>query len=292
MEKVKQSYGILLLLLLSVGVTAQIEVMTYNIRNSNARDGENQWDKRKHRLSALIRKVNPDVLGTQEVLSDQLHDLQAEFKDYIAFGVGRDNGKHAGEHCAIFIRKDKFDLLNGGNFWLSERPERVGSISWDAAITRICTWVKLKDILTGTEFIVLNTHLDHKGEVARRKSAQLIRNRADNLAGQLPVIVTGDFNFTPTDTAYAYMLTDRDHTALLKDTYNSHSPDFTCCGFKVSNTDCSRIDYIFCSAGLITSDYTVHSDNNGTNYPSDHLPVSVKVNLHSRKRQDLTPDKK
>lgn len=267
----------LLFVLLNLFASAQVTVMTYNIRNSNANDGVNNWDNRKEKLFALVHKVNPDVLGTQEVLKDQLKDMQRAFPEYSAYGAGRNNGKHGGEHSAIFYRKAKYDLVTAGNFWLSETPQVAGTKSWDAAITRICTWVKLKEKNTGKEFLVFNTHFDHKGKEARKKSAALVRLMVDSLAGNSPAIVTGDFNFTPADEGYAIM-TSTNNRVPLTDSYNASSSPYTCCGFNVSNSKCNRIDYIFYSPHFTPVAYTVHADNDGTYYPSDHLAVSVVLN--------------
>ncbi len=257
---------------------AQTKVMTYNIRNSHAADGVNAWDKRKDKLAALIKKVDPDILGTQEVIYNQLKDLNARLKDYKSFGVGRDNGKHKGEHSAIFFKTDKYTQLDGGNFWLSKTPAIPGSKSWDAALTRICTWVKLQEKSTGKVLFVFNTHFDHKGVEARNHSAELIRHFVDSLAGELPVIVIGDFNSTPKDIAYQTMTRTDGFRVGLSDSYTLGAPDYTDCGFNVSNTHCNRIDYIFYSKPYTKSNYTLYTDNNGTYYPSDHLTISVVLN--------------
>ncbi|MDB5282216.1 MAG: endonuclease/exonuclease/phosphatase family protein [Bacteroidota bacterium] len=262
-------------LLVQLFLPAQTKVMTYNIRNSHALDGVNSWDKRKDKLVALIRKVNPDVLGTQEVLLKQLKYLKQSLNDYESFGVGRNNGKHGGEHSVIFFWKSRYEQVKGGNFWLSETPQIPGSKSWDADLTRICSWVQLKEKSTGAVFFVFNTHFDHKGKLARRNSAALLRRTVDSLAGNNPVIVIGDFNLTPDDAGYATMTDKSTYKVPLNDSYMEGALTYTDCGFNVSNTHCNRIDYIFYSPQYSKSEYTVHTDNNGTYYPSDHLTVSV-----------------
>ncbi len=262
---------------------AQTKVMTYNIRNSHGDHDENSWDNRKERLFTLIRKVDPDILGTQEVLRNQLKDLRKSLNDYAAFGVGRNDGKHKGEHSAIFYKTDKYQQINGGNFWLSETPQVPGSKGWDAGLTRICSWVELKDKITGTVFFVFNTHFDHKGIIARRNSAALLRHTVDSLTGNNPVIVTGDFNLEPNDPGYAIMTDNASYKIPLKDSYMDGALTYTDCGFSVSNKNCHRIDYIFSSPQYSKSDYTVHTDNNGTSYPSDHLTVSVVLTLNNGK---------
>ncbi len=258
--------------------SAQVSVMSYNIRNSNAADGVNKWNKRKQSLVHVVLKVNPDILGTQEVIENQRKDLKKMMPAYNVFGAGRNNGKHAGEHSTIFYKREKYDFVTGGNFWLSETPTVPGSKSWDAAITRICTWVKLKDKQTYDEIYVFNTHFDHRGNIARTKSAALLKVMIDSIAGGKPVIVTGDFNFKPNSKGYAEM-TNGNHEVTLIDSYSSTEPDYTDCGFDVSNKDCSQIDYIFYSNHFIKDSYTLHTDNNGTYYPSDHLGISANFRI-------------
>lgn len=204
----------------------------------------------------------------------QLRYLKNTLNDYQQEGVGRNNGKHKGEHSAIFFRKSKYVLVQKGDFWLSETPGIPGSKSWDAAITRICSWVELKDKSSGKQFFVFNTHFDHKGKQARINSAALVRRMIDSLAGDKPVIMTGDFNFKPDNEGYTIMTTGNHHI-VLTDSWNKSAPDYTDCGFNVSNTQCGRIDYIFYSQHYTAHDYTLHTDNNGTYYPSDHLTISV-----------------
>lgn len=261
-------------ILAATACMAQLTVATYNIRNSNAADGPNNWELRRDTLVALVKQINPDILGTQEVLNDQLKYLTATLTGYTAYGAGRNNGRHAGEHSAIFFKKDKYELVKGGNFWLSLTPKRPGSKSWDAAITRICTWVKLKDKTTGAQLLVFNTHFDHRGKEARRQSAALLRRMVDSLAAGLPVLVTGDFNFGPDDAAY-YTMGSSNYKVGLTDSYTPGALPYTDCGFEVSNQHCSRIDYIWYSSHWQQQGYKVYTNNNGTFYPSDHLPVSA-----------------
>lgn len=250
-----------------------VKVMTYNIRYDNPDDGVNAWPNRLEKVIKLIATNNPDLIGVQEALHHQLDDMIKKLPQYAYIGVGRDDGKMKGEHSAILYRKDRFIIINQNTFWLSETPDVPGSKSWDAAITRVATWVKMKDLKTKKEFLMLNTHFDHVGVHARRNSAAMLVKEITILAGNLPVIVTGDFNFTRDDPAYNTMI------ATFTDPAPSSPPD-TFCGFEISATDCKPIDYIFHSSHWRSEDYQVINDNDGRYYPSDHLPAVVKLEIN------------
>lgn len=267
----------LLLLFSSSFLQAQdLKVMTYNIRYDNPGDGVNQWDKRKTKVFDVIEKYNPDIIGVQEALYHQLTDIADNLEQYEFFGAGRDDGKRKGEHSAVFIRKDRFKILEQKTFWLSETPEVPGSKDWDAAITRVATWGRLEDKKSKTVFLMINTHFDHRGKESRKESAELLKERATALADNLPVIITGDFNFTRDKPPYEVMMS-RDGIRLI-DTAPAQAPG-TACGFVVDARPCSAIDYIFHTAHWKSDDYQVIQDHDGQHYPSDHLPVIVELSL-------------
>ena len=142
----------LLLLLTHFTFSQSLRLITYNLRYDNAGDGINQWGNRKEKVAALIKKYNPDILGIQEGLHNMMEDLKVLLPDYNFVGVGRDDGKTKGEYSAIFYKKTLFKVEEDSTFWLSKTPAVVASKDWDAAITRICTWAKFKDIKSGNEF--------------------------------------------------------------------------------------------------------------------------------------------
>lgn len=263
-----------LLLCAVSSLTAQpIKVMTYNIRLDTQVDGVNQWDKRKHKVFAVLQKYQPDIFGVQEAKHNQMQDIAGSMTDFIYFGVGRDDGQEKGEHSAVFVRRDRFTVLDQGTFWLSKTPEVPGSKDWDAAITRIATWGRLEDKRSGDRFLVVNTHFDHVGKESRSHSAALIKERALALSQNLPIIMTGDFNFTREAPPYQVMM---DPAGLQLLDSNPNTPG-TSCGFAVGARSCSAIDYIFHTRDWESRDYQVIQDNDGTYYPSDHLPVMVTL---------------
>ncbi|RYD69924.1 MAG: endonuclease/exonuclease/phosphatase family protein [Verrucomicrobiaceae bacterium] len=262
---------------------AALRVMTFNIRNSGARDGENHWSKRADLVHSTIREFNPDLLGLQEVLADQYDNLVQTFPEYAPAGVARDDGARKGEWAAALYRKDRFELLATGNFWLSEAPERVGAPAWDAACVRICTWTKLRDLSTKKEFLFANTHFDHEGKTARLNSARLLRTQLAKLSGGAPVILTGDFNSTEENEPYKLLLSvpgdEQPNQKQLFDSYRLVHPNRTPSEasfheFK-GTTAGLRIDWILHSKELKPLSAEIHQTNRDGRYSSDHYPVTA-----------------
>ena len=180
----KRNLILLFSLMLSAWVSAQqLYVGSYNIRYRNNEDSiaGNVWSKRCQVICDLINFEHPDIFGAQEVLHGQLQDMKHSLDHYDYIGVGRDDGKQAGEYAAIFYDTRSLTLLDEGHFWLSPTPSRPG-LGWDAACVRICTWGKFLDKRTRKQFFFFNVHMDHVGVVARREGAKLIISRIRQMA--------------------------------------------------------------------------------------------------------------
>jgi endonuclease/exonuclease/phosphatase family metal-dependent hydrolase len=300
----------LFVLLAVLGVTslsAQLLVGSYNIRLKLSDDSVNGnvWTKRCQVMCDQLNFMSPDIFGAQEVLHTQLLDMLARLDGYNYIGVARDDGKTQGEYAAIFYKTDRLRLLDYGNFWLNETPDRPG-LGWDAACIRICTWGKFAS-QTATDdeaFYFFNLHMDHVGVVARREAAKLIVSKVREIAQGAPVIVTGDFNVDQNDEIYNIFT----QSALLKDSYLASRIRFAENGtFNSFDTDLytdSRIDHIFVSPsinvdayGILTNSYWT-PDNDSSELmkghdapqeidfsryvrrqPSDHYPVFVRINF-------------
>ncbi|MGS2764668.1 endonuclease/exonuclease/phosphatase family protein [Sinomicrobium sp. M5D2P9] len=253
----------------------EIWVASYNLRMDTPGDSLNSWSHRKENVKGLIRYHDFDIFGTQEGFLHQLEDL-LELPGYTYFGAGRDDGKQAGEHSAIFYRKDRFTLTDSGNFWLSETPEEPGK-GWDATCcNRICSWVKLTDKQTDKTFYVFNVHFDHQGVIARRESGKLMVSKIKEIAGDAPVICTGDFNSTPETEQIIGM------EAVVRDSYTitetpPYGPVGTSNGFRFEAPMKHRIDYVFVSKHFKVSEYAVLTDAKDQRYPSDHQPVVARI---------------
>jgi endonuclease/exonuclease/phosphatase family metal-dependent hydrolase len=270
-------FSTIIFILISMPLAAQsVKVMTYNIRLDTETDGVNQWKNRTHKVVGLIKKYNPDLFGVQEALHNQMTDLKNNLPEFDFVGVARDDGKEKGEYSAIFYKKEKFEVLMQSTFWLSETPEVPGSKSWDAAITRVVTWAKLKEKKGGTVFLIANTHFDHMGKEARLNSARMIKKFAAT-DPDIPVIVTGDFNAQPDEPPYQTIVEKGDYA--LYDSRPASSTAGTFCNFGVNAMACKTIDYIFHSRHWKTKKYQVIRDHDGTYYPSDHLPVMATLSV-------------
>ena len=182
---------------------SDIKVISYNIRLGVAKDGTNSWEFRYPASAMMIVDQKPDIFGLQEAYDFQVKYLEEYCPGYKSVGVGREDGKHEGEHMSIFYNKKTTKLLKWGTFWLSETPD-VPSIGWDAACRRTATWAFFRHKATGRKFLMVNTHLDHVGKQARIKGMALILDRIKELNPEgLPVVLTGDFNAVSTDEALA-----------------------------------------------------------------------------------------
>lgn len=270
------------------GQDPSIRVMTFNIRLPHQGDGPNYWDLRRPHVASIIQFHEVDLLGVQEAHRRQLDEMVTDMPEYEWFGVCRmDGSTHPdpdGEFSAILYRKDRFQRLDGNTFWLSETSGTPGSKSWDAALPRIVTWAKFKDKQTGKIFFHFNTHFDHKGEQARLESAKMILAYMKTIAGDMPVVLTGDFNSYETDAPYLamidkaipYHVTD----AITLSKLPHHGPMSTFAGnFEISGMIDHRIDYIFVRKKIEVLRHGILSDNWHGKLASDHLPVFVEIRM-------------
>lgn len=270
-------------LVILVPVSAQskketpFNIITYNIRMNTQADKDNAWPLRKEKVFGLLRFHRADIFNVQEALPEQMDDLVAAFPEFDHVGVGRDDGKRLGEHMGVFYKKDRFEKLDDGMFWLSQTPDKPG-FGWDAVCNRTVTWIKLKDKITKKSFYILDTHFDHRGIKAREESAKMILDRIKTINREnLPLILTGDLNLVKESVPVQSIL------AQLKDamdvTQSPHyGPTGTSGGFDVKVLP-RKIDYIFVNDGVTVLRHGHLSDSFGLFYPSDHLPALAEVRM-------------
>lgn len=271
---------LLMLVTLPFGSYGQtLKLMTYNIRLDVASDGVNAWPFRKDFFASQIQFYEPDIMGVQEVMPNQVLDLEQLLPKYNQVGIGRE-GQGKGESSNIFYDKEKFKVINTDTFWLSETPDII-SRGWDAACHRVCTFALFQVIETNQLFWVFNTHLDHVGELARNKGLKLILSKIDQFnTKNYPVFFMGDFNLEPDDEsilALHQIMKDASEVSLQK----PFGPNGTFNNFEFNKPVDKRIDYIFVSKNtpLEVKKYAVLTDSKDLKYPSDHFPVYVEVFL-------------
>ena len=262
---------------------ANLRVMSYNIRFDNPADGINRWDNRRERVSNLIRFHSPHIIGLQEAEYHQITWLVRRLQRYGWSGVGRTDGKKAGEFSPVLFDTTRYAKLDGDTFWLSPKPDTPGK-GWDAALPRIVSWVHLKAKDSGEIFFFFNTHFDHRGQEARKESARLILDKITQIAGrQAPVVLTGDFNATPDSEPYK-ILTER-----LKDGFDTsliphYGPEVTFLGkggpfYVAGGKGGRRIDYIFASRDVKVIRHGIIGSFREGRFPSDHLPVLAEIDI-------------
>tara|TARA_B100001250_G_C19768548_1_gene775953 strand:- start:753 stop:1688 length:936 start_codon:yes stop_codon:yes gene_type:complete len=247
-------------------------ILSYNIKYDNKWDKENNWSLRKKRLFHLLRDYNPSIIGIQEGLIHQVKYIDSSLEKYKYIGVGRDDGKTKGEFCAIYFDTTFYEILEHSTFWLSETPDLV-SVGWDAALERVCTYGLFVSIYSGEKFWVFNTHFDHIGTVARKKSSELILNKIKEInENSLPVVLMGDFNSIP-DSEPIKIIEQYMMNGLRISSKHLQGPQGTFNGFDLSNPISKRIDYIFTKNFQVL--YYRHIDDRleNNNHISDHLPV-------------------
>lgn len=257
-----------------------LSVMSFNIRYGTARDGDDVWPNRNDLVFQVMRDADADVIGLQEALKFQLDEVLEALPDYDFVGVGRSDGKAAGEYAAILYRRDRFEVVADGTFWFSNTPDVPGSKSFGNEITRICTWARFRDRVTNTVFMVCNVHFDHRSQPSREKSAEMLRSRAEARPEGEPVILMGDFNAGESNKAMV-TLRGSGETAFL-DTFRVVHPtaddDGTFNGFD-GKTDGERIDSILVDRSWTIEAAEIVRTNDDGRYPSDHFPVTAVLQV-------------
>lgn len=264
-------------LLASAPAMAQtLRVMTFNVRLPVESDGPNRWEARSALMAETVRREHPDLIGTQELFQRQADDLVSRLPQYAWFGRGRRGGGESDEHMGVFYRKDRLRVLASGDFWLSDTPEVVGSITWGNLYPRMVTWARFQRIADGMTFVLYNTHLPYRDEdePARTRGAALIVERLRQLSADEPIILTGDFNTVPDSPSHALL------TTLLSDAWTAAprrtGPAETFHNF--TGRAENRIDWILFRGLRVKSARTV-TTHRRERYPSDHFPVVVDFDL-------------
>ena len=249
-----------------------IRVMSFNIRCTNV--GRDTWEDRIGIVTDTIVNSAADSVGVQEATPEWMATLNETLTDYDYVGVARDDGKNQGEYSAVFYLKNKYNLVDSGNFWLSETPD-TPSLGWDAACIRICTWAVLENKETKEQYVHVNSHFDHEGVKAREESVKMILAHIEKYK-DLPVVFTADMNVEEGSDNYV------EFTKVLHDTkyLASDTMDYlTYHDTKPSKHAESIIDYVMVNDNFYALSYKVVTAGIDERYVSDHFPVYADIEI-------------
>lgn len=268
---------VLLLLVLANPAAGQTSTLiTLNVRYDNPLDDKDNWLYRRDKVVELVMHYEPAIFGIQEGLLNQVEFMDSSLSEYTFTGIGREDGKNKGEFCAVFYDTTKYSLIKDSTFWLSENPDTI-SIGWDAALERICTYGLFECLRSKKRIWVFNTHFDHRGRLAREKSAELILGHIRQVNKEnLPVILMGDLNAEPGEKPIEILntgLTD----ALEVSGKPLYGPLGTFNGFTERVME-RRIDYIFTQHLDVLSYVHIDDRLDDNRHISDHLPVMITIN--------------
>ncbi len=283
----------------------KLKVMSFNVQTENGTQVD--FDLRAEMLRDLMDQLQPDSIGMQEVTTGWIYrmDTFAFNASYAGVGEGRTPG---GEASSIYYRKDKFDLVNSGTFWLSETPDEAGTYLEASLYPRICTWAHLRDKVTGYEYIHVNTHLDHlggsDGRSLRTAQTRVILEYLKTLP-DVPMVMTGDFNQAKTNSeenTYAIFKNILGQSNFTASTGEKMTGNFSDARAEAKDTVASDawasmtsywqegtdkynpakkpIDYVFYTTGDFTADIyrNIHYHRDGI-YMSDHLPQYCELTV-------------
>lgn len=261
----------------------QVRVLSFNIRYGTAPDGDNAWPNREELVYDAIRRQDSDFVGLQEALRFQVDGIHEAVPGYGEVGVGREDGKEAGEYSAILYQSDRWRPVDSGTFWLSDTPDVPGSATWGNRITRIVTFAYFVEETSDRGVWVFNTHFDHESQPSRVKSARLLASRIASRDPEAPVIVTGDFNAGEDNPAILYLQNAAGESPVeLADTFRAVHPEADAVGTFgefVGRRDGPKIDYVFTGPDVRVLDAGIVRDHRDGRYPSDHFPVYADLLL-------------
>ena len=249
-----------------------LRIMSFNIRCTNV--GRDTWEDRIGIVTDTMVNSKADSIGVQEATPEWMATLKETLTDYDYVGVARDDGKNQGEYSAVFYLKDKYNLVDSGNFWLSETPEKP-SFGWDAACIRICTWAVLENKETKEQYVHVNSHFDHEGIKAREESVKMILAHIEEYK-DLPVVFTADMNVVEGSDNYVQF------TKVLHDTkYQAkYTMDYlTYHDTKPSKHEDEIIDYVMVNDNFNALTYKVVTAGVDERYVSDHFPVYADLEM-------------
>ena len=263
--------------------------MSANIRITGLAEDEvdgRRWDDRKDYMIEVIRSYKPDVVMMQEVIYDSYAYCKKELKEYFAFGFEGPEmdpyteGYHFIGKNVIFFRRDRYELISAGCYWLSEDPTIAGSISWGTNRARHANWVRVVDKKSGKQLRLIDIHLDHKSQEAKLKQAEMIVREAAQYHESFPQIICADFNSRKYEEQVKHFVANG-WTDCYDVLHNGEEFGHTAHAFegvkRPQRPGKGRIDYILTKGSAKALSCEVITDHKGDKYPSDHYFMLARI---------------
>ncbi|WP_040483743.1 endonuclease/exonuclease/phosphatase family protein [Lyngbya aestuarii] len=257
-----------------------MKIVTFNVRFDKPDPGNSAWVWRRGIIAQLIAQSGADLIGTQEGKAHQLLDLHRRLNDYQSVGVDR-LGNGLSEYCAIFYHQQRWRCLKTGEFWLSQTPKLVGSVTreWENPVPRMVSWGVFEGVGQDKPIIIFNTHFDYHSPRARELSAQLISDRLSQFnADEYRFIVTGDFNAEPDSFPRKTLLKPLTNGVVLRDALASIDLDEQMTYHEFTGKGFAAVDTIYYDSRLNLHQVSVDRTQIDHVWPSDHFPVIAQFN--------------
>lgn len=258
---------------------AQIKLASFNFAGwQTYHKGVQNWTYRRNLVAEFFKSQDLDICGAQEVCYKQFPDFLNMLGDYGFFGkssLGEADGRVAN---VIFYKKSRFTLLENETFWLTQTPEKV-SKELDSDEPRTVNYGKFLDKKTGKTFFFFSTHFDHKGEKARERQAEMLISIAKRIAGDLPIIIVGDFNCIDGSAPITKMKSAFVRVPNKQGAGQAHYTYHAFTGKSFKGEENFVIDHIFISKNVKADCYNISTFNKDGIYPSDHFPTTCNLKI-------------
>ena len=245
--------------------------MSTNIRFENPADGLNNWPNRKRHLSSVVTHCHPDLIGSQEGRQKQLKEFEKQLRHYQIIDSHRP--WIVERMYPTIFSNNRFQCKESGDIWLSKTPYLPGSKDFESAFPRLATYALLSD--SNFEFIYINLHLDHERDTTRKAQIKVLIDQIALKWENIPMVIGGDFNQSANGEVKKLLIS---HFPSLYDPWK-WPEETTYHKFQGHLLTGSRIDWFVVDKTFKTLEYKILKDNNKGQYPSDHFPIQITLEV-------------
>lgn len=263
-----------------------IRICSYNMlfEKSTPEEANKRWTNRVKVITGILDDYNVDIVGSQEALTWQLNTILKQGKyEKIGLDIAGKTNALKNENDAIFYLKSRFEVVKDGQFWYSLTPDKPNTWAWDATYSRACTWGLFREIATGTEFYVFNTHIHHPNDnpEAHMEEVKMLVEKSNEINAEgLPMFYTGDFNSTPDQSGILY-ITGRGMSDSRSVATKTVGRIYTYHGFNTDRDYGWRLDYIFVNSRIKVGTYRcIDAELTTQKWGSDHHPIMIDAEIN------------